>query len=102
VEEDWILRKILEYLYIKGLLRGIEESRAFGFGKRFFFQRPFFVIQREGFSGGRFQLPKRGSCSSHSSSPFFSCFDLEPLQNLEIQFLSWFWMRNIPLKELVL
>ncbi|MEL0179958.1 MAG: hypothetical protein VXA33_10685, partial [Deltaproteobacteria bacterium] len=59
-----------------------------GFGKRFFFQRSFFVIQRVGFSGGWFQLPESGSCSSHSSSPFFSCFDLEPLPNLEIQFLS--------------
>ena len=52
VEEDWILRKILEYTSIKGFLSGIEESRAFGLGKRFFFQRSFFVIQREGFSGG--------------------------------------------------
>jgi hypothetical protein len=52
IEEEWVLRKILEYTSIKGFLPGIEESRAFGFGKRFFFQRPFFVIQREGFSGG--------------------------------------------------
>jgi len=52
VEEGWILRKILEYTSMKGFLPGIEESRAFGFGKRFFFQRPFLVIQREGFSGG--------------------------------------------------
>jgi len=39
VEEDWILRKILEYSSIKGFLPGIEQSRAFPFGKGIFYYK---------------------------------------------------------------
>jgi len=54
----------------------------------------------EGWSGRRFQLPERGSYSSHLSSSFFSCFDLEPLPNLEIENFILIVKRKIPLKEL--
>jgi len=39
MEEEWILRKILENSSIKGFLPEIEESRAFAFGKGIFFTK---------------------------------------------------------------
>ena len=56
IEEEWVLRKILEYTSIKGFLRGIEESRAFPFGKGIFSSKGHFlsskgkVVQEENFS----------------------------------------------------
>ena len=99
MEEDWILRKILEYTSIIGFLRCIEESRAFGFVRESFLTKAISFHPKGRLVMRMISASRKRILFESFEHSFFSCFDLKPLPNLEIKFYPDF-KRKIPLKEL--